>query len=87
MNVPDAAQAVRFFQENFGFTAVTELGLYDMGDEFRRKYHVPSSASLPHVVMMRAADGPNLEIFQFVSAEGSKEQPYFDDLGATHMKG
>jgi len=35
--------------------------------------------------MLRAGDGPNLEIFQFDSVEGSKQQPYFDDLGATHI--
>ncbi len=85
INVPNAKEAVKFFRDTFGFVPLTELGPYKVGKEFRETYHLHPSANLPHVIMLRAADGPNLEIFEYDSTESAKEQPYMDDLGATHI--
>ena len=85
LNVPNMAQAVGFFRETFGFEPVTDLGPYPLGDDFKRLYRAHPSARLPHLVMLRAGDGPNLELFQYDSPHASKEQPYFDDIGGTHI--
>ena len=85
LNVPDVAQAVSFFRQTFGFEPMTDLGPYPLSDNFKRLYRVHSSAKLLHIVMHRAGDGPNLELFQYASHMGSKEQPHFDDIAGTHI--
>ena len=85
LNVPNVAQAVAFFRNTFGFQPVTDLGPYPLSDEFKRIYRVHPSAKLPHIVMLRAGDGPNIELFEYDSPESSKQQPFFDDIGATHI--
>ena len=84
-NVPNVAQAVSFFRETFGFEPVTDLGPYPLSDNFKRLYRLHPSARLLHIVMLRAGDGPNLELFEYASPHGSKQQPYFDDIGGTHI--
>ncbi len=84
-NVPNMAQAVGFFRDTFGFEPLTDLGPYPLSDDFRKRYRVHPSTELPHLVTLRAGDGPNIELFEYDSPHGSKKQPYFDDLGGTHI--
>ncbi len=85
LNVPNMAQAVAFFRETFGFEPMTDLGPYPLSDDFKKRYRLHPSARLLHLVKLRAGDGPNLELFEYASPRGSKKQPYFDDIGATHI--
>ena len=85
MNVPDAGKAAQFFHDIFGFVQVTDLGPYQLTEEQKAAFHVHSSASIPHIVMLRAGDGPNIELFEYKSPEASTRQPFGDDLGASHI--
>lgn len=85
INVPDMGQAITFFHEMFGFTPVTKLGPFPMDANWKSKYHIHDNADQVELVMMRAGDGSNIELFAYKPNVGSQEQPYRDDLSATHF--
>jgi catechol 2,3-dioxygenase-like lactoylglutathione lyase family enzyme len=85
INVPDLDQAVAFFHDMFGFEPVTRLGPFKTDANWRKTYHLHDDAGAITVVMLRAGDGSNIELFGYAPASGSKVQPYRDDIGATHL--
>lgn len=85
INVPDMEQAVKFFHNTFGFTPVTKLGPFPMDDKWKSQYHIHNNADKVELVMMRAGDGSNIELFAYNPDVGSPVQPFRDDLSATHF--
>lgn len=85
INVPDLDQAVAFFHDLFGFQAVTRLGPFPMDAAWKKTYRIHEQAGQVSLVMLRAGDGSNIELFAYSPAAGSKQQPYRDDIGATHI--
>jgi catechol 2,3-dioxygenase-like lactoylglutathione lyase family enzyme len=85
INVPDLTQAVTFFHDMFGFEPVTKLGPFPMDANWKKNFHIHENAGEVTLVMMRAGDGPNIELFSYQPGTGSTEQPFRDDISATHM--
>jgi len=85
INVPDLDQGIKFFHDMFGFNAVTKLGPFPMDANWKKNFHIHDGAGAVTIVMMRAGDGSNIEIFGYQPAAGSNVQPYRDDLSATHF--
>jgi len=85
LNVPDLNQAITFFHDIFGFDAVTKLGPFPMDATWKKNFHIHDNAGDVTIVMMRAGDGSNIELFEYKPGSGNKEQPYRDDISATHF--
>jgi len=85
INVPDVEAASRFFTEMFGFRPVTEMRDIPIDAGFRKTFHMHDDAKVKAIRMMRAGDGANIELFQYDSPHASREQPYYDDIGASHI--
>ncbi|QTE41963.1 MULTISPECIES: VOC family protein [Mucilaginibacter] len=85
INVPDIDEAVKYFHDMFGFTPVTQLGPFSMPAEWKKTFHIHENADQVELKMLRAGDGSNIELFAYKPNSGSKEQPYRDDISATHF--
>ncbi|BAV06919.1 Catechol 2,3-dioxygenase [Filimonas lacunae] len=85
INVPNLEQGVQFFHDLFGFEQVTKLGPFAMDANWKKNFHIHDNAGAVTVVMMRAGDGSNIELFGYTPPVGSTVQPYRDDISATHI--
>jgi len=85
INVPDIDEAVKYFHDLFGFEPVTQLGPFSMPAEWKKTFHIHENADQVELKMLRAGDGSNIELFAYKPNSGSKEQPYRDDISATHF--
>lgn len=85
ITVPDIKTALPFFKDIMGFTPVTEIGPFDIDDDWRQKYKIHPDAIIQKIVSMRVGDGANIELFEYKSERGNKEVPYGDDLGWYHI--
>lgn len=85
INVPNMDEAIRFFHTTFGFKPVTEMNDVPVDDGFRKLFHMHDGAKVKSIVMLRAGNGANLELFQYDSPKSTKEQPSYDDAGAAHV--
>jgi catechol 2,3-dioxygenase-like lactoylglutathione lyase family enzyme len=85
INVPDVAAASRFFAEMFGFVPVTEMRDIPVDAAFKKAFHMHDDAKVKAIRMLRAGDGANIELFQYDSPHAVSEQPYYDDIGASHI--
>lgn len=85
INVPDLEQGIQFFHDLFGFEPVTKLGPFPMDTGWKKTFHIHDNAGSVTVVMMRAGDGSNIELFGYTPAVGSTVQPFRDDISATHI--
>jgi catechol 2,3-dioxygenase-like lactoylglutathione lyase family enzyme len=85
INVPDLDQAVAFFHDMFGFEPVTRIGPVPINASWKQAYHLHDAASEVTLVMLRAGDGANIELFGYKPGAGSTQQPYRDDIAATHI--
>ncbi|MDR6935955.1 VOC family protein [Luteibacter sp. 3190] len=85
INVPDVEAASRFFADTFGFVPVTEMRDIPVDAGFRRTFHMHDDAKVKSIRMLRAGDGANIELFQYDSPRASREQPFYDDIGASHI--
>lgn len=85
INVPDVDAASKFFAETFGFVPVTEMRDVPVDAAFKKTFHMHADAKVTSIRMLRAGDGANIELFQYASAGAAKAQPYYDDIGASHI--
>jgi len=85
INVPDMDQAVRFFKETFGFEPVTEMKNPPVNADFKKLFNMHPSSSVKSIVMMRAKDGANIELFAYNAPDADHLQPHYDDAGASHI--
>lgn len=85
INVPDVEAASRFFHDFFGFATVTDMHDLPVDAGFRKTFHMHDDAEVKVLRMMRAGDGANIELFQYASKQASREQPYYDDIAASHI--
>lgn len=85
INVPDLDQAIAFFHDLFGFEPVTRIGPFKMDAAWKKAYRIHDGADTVSLVMLRAGDGANIELFAYSPAVGGTMQPQRDDIGATHI--
>jgi len=85
INVPDIQTGLSFFRDVLGFEQVTEIGPFVLDDTWRKRYKVRSGTNLSKIVMLRAGNGSNIELFEFDPDKGNKNQPYQNDMGWYHI--
>lgn len=85
INVPDMNQAVTFFTEVFGFSAVTTLGPIPLDDAWKKTNHMNAKTGPVTIKMVKAGTGANIELFEYKENKGSFQQPGGDDIGASHI--
>jgi catechol 2,3-dioxygenase-like lactoylglutathione lyase family enzyme len=85
ITVSDMDKAVKFFSEALGYKKVTEIGPINVDEGWRKTYHLRQGSNPQRIVSLRGGNGSNIELFQFDSSNGSKEQPYQDDAGWYHI--
>ena len=85
INVPDMEQAVNFFTDVLGFSAVTSLGPIPLDDTWKKNNHMNPKTGPVSFKMVKAGTGANIELFEYQDNKGSLQQPGGDDIGASHM--
>ncbi|MEX1827084.1 VOC family protein [Luteibacter sp. CQ10] len=85
INVPDVEAASRFFTDMFGFVPVTEMRDIPVDAAFKKTFHMHDDAKVKSIRMLRAGDGANIELFQYDSPHAVVQEPYYDDIGASHI--
>ncbi|WP_109126330.1 VOC family protein [Dyella sp. C11] len=85
LNVPDMTAAVNFFSDTFGFSVVTEMKDPPVDAAWKERYHMHPDTKVRSIVMMRAGNGANIELFQYESRQAPTTQPYYDDPGTGHV--
>ncbi|MCA6067877.1 VOC family protein [Chryseobacterium sp. RG1] len=85
INVPDMKQAVNFFTDVLGFSAVTNLGPIPLDNTWKKNNHMQSETGPVTIKMIKAGTGANIELFEYKDNKGSLQQPGGDDIGASHI--
>ncbi|WP_286856508.1 MULTISPECIES: VOC family protein [Sphingobacterium] len=85
INVPDMEQAVNFFTDVLGFSAVTSLGPIPLDDAWKKNNRMNPKTGPVSFKMVKAGTGANIELFEYQDNKGSSQQPGGDDIGASHM--
>jgi len=85
INVPDMEQAINFFTDVLGFSAVTSLGPIPLDDAWKKNNHMNPKTGPVSFKMVKAGTGANIELFEYQDNKGSSQQPGGDDIGASHM--
>ena len=85
INVPDMKQAVNFFTDVLGFSAVTSLGPIPLDDAWKKNNHMNPKTGPVSFKMVKAGTGANIELFEYQDNKGSSQQPGGDDIGASHI--
>ena len=85
INVPDLKQAVGFFTDVLGFSAVTTIGPVPLDDNWKKNNHMQAATGPVTIKMIHAGIGANIELFEYKDNKGSTQQPGGDDIGASHI--
>ncbi len=85
INVPDINQAVNFFTDVLGFSAVTTLGPIPLDDAWKKTNHMNLKTGPVTIKMVKAGTGANIELFEYKDNKGNSQQPGGDDIGASHI--
>lgn len=85
INVPDMKQAVNFFTDVLGFSAVTSLGPIPLDDAWKKNNRMNPKTGPVSFKMVKAGTGANIELFEYQENKGSSQQPGGDDIGASHI--
>ncbi len=85
INVPDMKQAVNFFTDVLGFSAVTSLGPIPLDDAWKKNNRMNPKTGPVSFKMVKAGTGANIELFEYQDNKGSSQQPGGDDIGASHI--
>jgi catechol 2,3-dioxygenase-like lactoylglutathione lyase family enzyme len=85
INVSDMKQAVNFFTDVLGFSAVTSLGPIPLDDAWKKNNRMNPKTGPVSFKMVKAGTGANIELFEYQDNKGSSQQPGGDDIGASHI--
>lgn len=85
--VPDLEQAVAFFVEVLGCERFYDMGAFadPEGTWMQDNLDVHPRATIPNFALLRCANGPNLEIFQYDSPDQVRRWPRMSDHGGHHL--
>ncbi|WP_091176509.1 VOC family protein [Mucilaginibacter sp. P25] len=85
INVPDLQQAIDFFSDIFGFSAVTQLGPFPLDIAWKENNNMHPDTGAVTIKMVHAGTGASIEVFAYENNQGSKSHPGSDDIGASHI--
>jgi catechol 2,3-dioxygenase-like lactoylglutathione lyase family enzyme len=86
MTVPDLEQATRFFIDLLGAETLYDVGPFETPDDWMATHlAVHPRARINKIRVIRVANGPVLELFEFSSPDQSVAIPKNSDLGGWHL--
>ena len=86
ITVPDVEEATRFFVDVIGCTVAYSIGPFVSDDDWLEVHlGVHPRAVVKTLRMLRCANGPNIELFEYELDGASKSTPPNSDAGASHL--
>ena len=86
LTVPDIDAATRFFTDVLGAETLYDVGPFESADDWMASHlAVHPRARINKVRMLRVANGPALELFEFTAPGQSTELPKNSDYGGWHL--
>ena len=84
--MPDLEAATRFFVDVLGAEALFEVGPFASSDDWMEKHlGVHPRATIRKLRMLRIANGPSLELFEYASPDHDPKRPRNSDAGGHHL--
>lgn len=85
INVPNMQQALDFFNDVLGFTAVTTLGPIPLDDTWKKTNNMNQATGPVTIKMINAGTGASIELFEYQQNGGNDQHPGADDIGSSHI--
>lgn len=86
LTVPDLEAATQFFAGVLGAETLYDIGPFESADDWMANHlAVHPRARINKIRVLRIANGPVLELFEFTSPDQSTRQPRNSDFGGWHM--
>ena len=86
LTVPDMDVATKFFVEVLGAEALFEVGPFSSDDDWMQTHlGVHPRAQIRRLRMLRLAQGPSVELFEYVSPDQQHSRPRNSDAGGHHL--
>jgi catechol 2,3-dioxygenase-like lactoylglutathione lyase family enzyme len=86
LTVPDLEAATNFFVDVLGAEALFEVGPFASSDDWMEKHlGVHPRATIRRLRMLRLADGPSLELFEYAAPDYDPKRPRNSDAGGHHL--
>ena len=86
LTVPDIDQASRFFVDVLGAETLYDIGPFETADDWMAAHlAVHPRARINKLRVLKVANGPVLELFEFVSPDQNTAHPKNSDHGGWHM--
>lgn len=84
--VPNLKEAVEFFENIIGAEFLYEIGPFASDDDWMKDHlNVHPRAKIHKAVMLKLANGANLEIFEYSAPNQVRKQPLNSDFGGHHI--
>jgi catechol 2,3-dioxygenase-like lactoylglutathione lyase family enzyme len=86
LTVPDLERATQFFVDVLGAEALFEVGPFSSEDDWMEKHlGVHPRAVIRRLRMLRLANGPSIELFEYSSPDQDYARPKNSDAGGHHL--
>lgn len=85
INVPDIDAATAFFNDLLGATTISDVRPGVIPEQWKANFRWRQSSELQRFVMLQLNGGSKIELFQYQGAQINHQQPFEDDIGATHI--
>ena len=86
LTVPDIAEATRFFVEVIGAETLYDIGPFERPDDWMAAHlAVHPRARINKLRVLRVANGPVLELFEFTAPDQRQAMPRNSDFGGWHL--
>jgi glyoxylase I family protein len=86
LTVPDIEAATRFFVDVLGAETLYDVGPFESADDWMASHlAVHPRSRINKLRMLRVANGPALELFEFTAPDQSTEMPKNSDHGGWHL--
>ncbi len=86
LTVPDIETATRFFVEVIGAETLYDIGPFERPDDWMAAHlAVHPRARINKLRVLRVANGPVLELFEFTAPDQQRAMPRNSDFGGWHM--
>lgn len=86
LTVPDLEQATRFFVDLLGAETLYDVGPFERPDDWMASHlAVHPRARINKIRVLRVANGPVLEVFEFTAPDQNTALPRNSDVGGWHI--
>ncbi len=86
LTVPSIEEATRFFTDVIGAEVLYDIGPFESADDWMASHlAVHPRARINKIRVMRAANGPTLELFEFTAPDQRTTLPRNSDFGGWHI--